>query len=81
MGLADMTILSDALDRWLVVLYALAWLGVFGAVLTVWAATTFWGNGAGSLWSRIHHTLIAASSVMMAWFFLTFRIAGTTLSY
>jgi hypothetical protein len=47
----------------------------------VWAAATFWRDSVGTRWSRVHHTLIAASSVMMAWFFLTFRIAGTTLNY
>ena len=38
-------------------------------------------NGTGSRWSRVHHSLIAASSLMIAWFFLTFHIAGTTLIY
>jgi hypothetical protein len=32
-------------------------------------------------WSRIHHSLIAARSIMIAWFLTTFRIAGTTLNY
>jgi hypothetical protein len=76
---SDFTIFNDALDRWLLVLYAFAWLGVFGAVLTLAAAARFWRRG--SRWSRVHHALIAASSVMIAWFFLTFHIAGTTLSY
>ena len=77
----DPTVLNDALDPLLLVFYALAWLGVFGAILTLWAAALFWRNAAGSRWSRIHHSLIAASSVMIAWFFLTFHIAGTTLTY
>jgi preprotein translocase subunit SecY len=77
----DPRILNDALDPLLLVLYALAWLGVFGAILTVWAAGLFWRNGVGSRWSRVHHSLIAASGVMIAWFFLTFHIAGTTLTY
>jgi CubicO group peptidase (beta-lactamase class C family) len=81
MGSIDLTLLDDALDPLLLALYALAWLGVFGAILALWAATGFWRNGTGSRWSRIHHSLIAASSVMMAWFFLTFHIAGTTLRY
>ncbi len=80
-GSTDLTMLNDALDPLLVVLYALAWLGVFGAILALWAATRFWRNGSGSRWSRIHHSLIAASCVMIAWFFVTFRIAGTTLTY
>jgi hypothetical protein len=78
---ADPTVLSDALDPLLLALYALAWLGVAGAVAAVWVAAAFWRNGAGSRWSRIHHTLIAASAVMLAWFFVTFHIAGTTLNY
>jgi len=77
----DRRILDDALDPLLLVLYALAWLGVFGAILTVWATALFWQKGIGSRWSRIHHSLIAASSVMIAWFLLTFHIAGTTLTY
>jgi CubicO group peptidase (beta-lactamase class C family) len=81
MRFVDLSIFSDALDPLLLVLYALAWVGVLGAVATLWAATRFWRNGVGGRWSRIHHSLIAASSVMLAWFFLTFRIAGTTLNY
>ena len=81
MSSIDPRILNDALDPLLLALYALAWLGVFGAILTVWAAALFWRKGVGSRWSRIHHSLIAASSIMIAWFFVTFRIAGTTLTY
>jgi hypothetical protein len=81
MGTVDLTILNDALDPLLLALYALAWLGVFGAIVALWAATTFWRNGVGSRWSRVHHSLLAASSIMIAWFFLTFHIAGTTLNY
>jgi CubicO group peptidase (beta-lactamase class C family) len=80
-GSMDLTLLNDAFDPLLLALYALAWLGVFGAIFALWAATGFWRNGVGSRWSRIHHSLIAASCVMIAWFFLTFHIAGTTLSY
>jgi CubicO group peptidase (beta-lactamase class C family) len=79
MATIDITILNDAFDPLLLVLYAFAWLGVFGAVVAIWAAATFWRNGVGSRWSRIHRSLIAASSVMLAWFFVMFRIAGTTL--
>jgi len=80
-GSIDATIFNDPLDRVLVGLYAMAWLGVVGVMASLWVATVFWRNGVGSRWSRIHHTLIAASTVMIAWFFLTFRIAGTTLIY
>jgi hypothetical protein len=80
-GSMDLTMLNDAQDPLLLAIYAFAWLGVFGAVLTLWVAARFWRNGAGSRWSRIHHSLIAASSVMLAWFFVTFHVAGTTLNY
>jgi len=68
----DYTIFNAPLDALLLMLYAFAWLGVLGAPLTVWVALAFWRNGVGSRWSRIHHSLIAASSVMIAWFFVTF---------
>jgi CubicO group peptidase (beta-lactamase class C family) len=78
---SDLTIFSGALDPLLLALYALAWTAVFGAVPALWVATRFWRHGTGSRWARVHHSLLAASSVMMAWFFLTFHIAGTTLNY
>jgi hypothetical protein len=77
----DFSVFNDALDPLLLVFYVLAWLGVFGAVLTLWAAVSFWRHGTGSRWSRIHHSLMAASCLTIAWFFLTFHIAGTTLNY
>ena len=78
---ADLTIFNDTLDPLLLAIYGLAWLGVFGAVLVVWVAVRFWRKGAGSRRSRVHHTLMAASCVMLGWFFLTFNVAGTTLTY
>jgi hypothetical protein len=78
---SDLTIFNAALDPLLLGLYALAWPGVFGAILAVWAAARFRRQRIGSRWSRVHHALMAASSAMLAWFFLTFHIAGTTLNY
>jgi CubicO group peptidase (beta-lactamase class C family) len=78
---ADLTIFNDDLDPALLAIYAFAWLGVFGAIPALWAAVQFWRNGAGSRWLRVHHSLIAGSSIFLAWFFLTFHLAGTTLTY
>ena len=80
-AIANPTILSDALDPALVVLYACAWLSVFGNVGTLWIAWQFWRKRIGGRWTRLHHTLIAASAVTLAWFFLNWHIAGTTLNY
>lgn len=75
------TVYNEALDPLMLVFYALAWLGVLGAIPIVWITVLFWRNGVGGRWSRIHHSLIAASCAMVAWFFVVFRIAGTTLNY
>jgi len=77
----NFTILSDALDPALVALYACAWLGVLGSFITLWIACQFWWRRIGGLWARIHHALIAASAITLAWFFLNWHIAGTTLNY
>jgi CubicO group peptidase (beta-lactamase class C family) len=81
MRFVDLSVFGDALDPLLLALYALAWLGVLGAILTLWAAIRFWRKAVGSRWSRVHHSLIAASCVMIAWFFTTYHLAGTTLNY
>jgi CubicO group peptidase (beta-lactamase class C family) len=78
---ADLTLLTEKLDPVILALYIAAWIGVAGAVVVVWAAVKFSRNGVGGRWARIHHALLAASSVMIAWFFVVFRIAGTTLNY
>jgi hypothetical protein len=81
LAIANLTILNDAQDPKLIALYIAAWIGVLGAIAVVWTAVRFWRSGVGSRWARIHHALLAASSVMIAWFFVVFRIAGTTLNY
>ncbi|MFA6920382.1 MAG: serine hydrolase domain-containing protein [Gallionella sp.] len=80
-GEGDPTVLNDSLNPLLLALYALAWLGAVGTIPVLWIATQFLRNDAGSLWARIHHALIAASTVVIAYFFITFHIAGTTLNY
>jgi len=75
------TILSDGFDPALVTLYACAWLGIFGSLIVLWIAWQFGRKRMGAQWARIHHILIAASSVILAWFFLNWHIAGTTLNY
>jgi hypothetical protein len=77
----DLTLLSDALDPFVVGLYALAWLGVAGSVPAVAVAAWFWRAGAGGRAARVHHTAAALAAVVLAWFFVTWRIAGTTLVY
>jgi hypothetical protein len=80
-GTRDFTILGDALDPALLILYVLAWLSVAGSILCMWAAWQFWRERARGLWTRLHQTLLTASIVTLAWFFVVWRIAGTTLNY
>src|SRR5262245_7481006 len=80
-GTANLTILSDALDPGLAVLYACAWLGVLGGFSVPWVAWQFWRKRIGGWWTRLHHALIAASAVTLASFFLVSHVAGTTLNY
>jgi CubicO group peptidase (beta-lactamase class C family) len=77
----DFTILSDTLDPTLLILYALAWLSVAGSILAIWAAWKFWRQRVRGFWTRLHQTLLGASGVTLAWFFVVWRIAGTTLNY
>jgi CubicO group peptidase (beta-lactamase class C family) len=77
----DLTRMRPSLDPWLVIIYALAWLGVLGSPLLLWIAWRFWRDGVGSLWTRIHHTALAASALVFGWFAVIWHIAGTTLNY
>jgi CubicO group peptidase (beta-lactamase class C family) len=77
----DLSIFSGALDPVLVAWYALAWFTVAAAFPVAWFAAVYWQRSVGSLWTRIHQTLMAGSLAFLAWFFVTFHIAGTTLNY
>ncbi|HEY8926012.1 MAG TPA: hypothetical protein VIU64_16625 [Polyangia bacterium] len=44
-------------------------------------AAWFWASRAGGRRARVHHTALAVASLALAWFLVTWRIAGTTLSY
>ena len=74
-------ILDDALDPVVLGLYALAWAGVAGSVAVAGVAAWFWCARAGGRWPRLHHTALAVATIALAWFLVTWRIAGTTLSY
>jgi CubicO group peptidase (beta-lactamase class C family) len=78
---ADVTRFNDKLDPLLLALYFCAWLGSLGACYVVWVAARFWRDGVGSVWARIHHTGLAAAAAVLAWFFVTWRIAGVTLNF
>jgi CubicO group peptidase (beta-lactamase class C family) len=77
----DMTLLSAAFDPFVVGLYALAWLGVAGSVPCAAVAGWFWQARAGSRAARLHHTAAALAALVLAWFFITWHLAGTTLVY
>lgn len=77
----DFTLFDEALDPVLLVLYVLPWIGVLGAPCIAWTAARLWGDADAGLWARLHRAGLAASALMIAWAFVTFRIAGTTLNY
>jgi len=69
------------MDRATLRRYAGAWLGIAGGFATLWIAEQFWRRRIGGWWARIHHALIRASAMTLAWFFLNWHLAGTTLNY
>ncbi len=76
-----LTLQNDSFDPVVLILYGLAWLGVLGAVPCLWIAISFWRRNVGGWWARAHHALIATSTMVIAWFFVAFHLAGTTLNY
>jgi len=77
----ELIMASPALDPVFVGLFGLAWLGVVGSIACVAIAGWFWRTGAGSRATRVHHTAVALVTVVLAWFLVTWHIAGTTLVY
>ncbi|MBY6242866.1 hypothetical protein [Methylosinus sp. Sm6] len=41
----------------------------------------FWRRRVGGRWTRLHQSGLAASGLVIAYVFLVFHIAGTTLNY
>jgi CubicO group peptidase (beta-lactamase class C family) len=78
---ADLSIFNERLDPLILMEYGLAWLGAAGAPLVAWRALDVWRNPAANLLTRAHHAALAASAGFLAWFFVAFHVAGTTLNY
>ncbi|WP_400771176.1 serine hydrolase domain-containing protein [Methylosinus sporium] len=77
----DASLLNDSFDPALIAIYVLAWLGVVGAAFAVFVAVDFWRRRVGGRWTRLHQSGLAASGLIIAYVFLIFHIAGTTLNY
>lgn len=76
---ADPMRINDELNFQLIAIYALAWLGVLATCVTVFVAFDFWRRGVGGVWMRLHQTALAACALIIAYVFVAFRVAGTTL--
>ena len=74
-------IFVDALDPWLVALYAAAWLGVLAMSIVVWIACACWRQSAAGRWIRFQFTFIAFATLIAGWIAVVWHIAGTTLNY
>jgi hypothetical protein len=77
----DASLLNNSFDPALIAIYVLAWLGVLGAAFAVFIAVDFWRRRVGGNWTRLHQSGLAASGLVIAYVFLIFHIAGTTLNY
>jgi len=78
---SDPSLLSPSLDPVLVIVYGVAWASVLASVIPVFVAIRFWKGKVGSLWQRVDHSVMALSSIALAWFFVVWRIAGVSVNY
>jgi hypothetical protein len=74
-------IFVDALDPWLLALYAAAWFGVLTMPVVIWIAYHSWRQSSVNLSAPLHHTIVAMAMLTAAWFAVAWHIAGTTLNY
>jgi CubicO group peptidase (beta-lactamase class C family) len=65
----------------LILLYLLGWLAVAAAPVALAIAAGFWWRRQGSRWSRVQHSLQALAVTLLAYFFVVWHIAGTTLRF
>jgi CubicO group peptidase (beta-lactamase class C family) len=77
----DISVFSAANDGKLIMAYAVSWLAVVLTPLALWTAVRFWRDGVGGRWTRIHHSLLAFSALALAYVFVAYGLAGTTLNY
>src|SRR5262249_31047568 len=81
LGMSGSAAFGPGLDPWLIVIYAVAWLGVLGAPWIAWVTVRVWGDRVGNLFARIHQSAIAVSAIILSWAAVNWHIAGTTLQY
>jgi hypothetical protein len=73
--------LDSPMATWAVLLiYGMAWLGVVAVPMLFRNATRRWNNPDETRWARVHHTLMAFASLVLAVFCVHWKIAGLTLT-
>jgi len=77
----DISVLSAVNDGKLMAAYIVSWLAVALSPLALWTAVRFWRDSVGGRWTRIHHSLLAFSALTLAYVFVAYGLAGTTLNY
>ena len=80
-GLEDLDLLTPKTDPWLHLLQGLAFLSLVGVVIAVVNAARAWGSASRGGWSKLGETLIALSTIGVAWIILAGRLLHVGPSY
>jgi CubicO group peptidase (beta-lactamase class C family) len=80
-GLEDLDLLTPKSDPWLHVLQALAILSLVGVLIAVVNAVSAWGSRQRGVWSKLGETLIALSTIGVAWIILAGRLLHVGPAY
>lgn len=80
-GSSDPSLFDDGMDKYLIGIYALAWLSVVGSIGAIALTIRCWSKAQESLWARLHQSVWALSLLAISWAFIVWHVAGTTLRY
>jgi CubicO group peptidase (beta-lactamase class C family) len=78
---SNFTLLSDVMNPWFYLLFALGWLGVLGAVAALFNVVTVWGDKNRSWFGKISSVVIAAACIWIVWVGFVLHLLGPSVQF
>jgi CubicO group peptidase (beta-lactamase class C family) len=77
----DLSLLSDAINPWLVLLQALGILGILGGVIGLLNLLQVWREGGRNSWAKLAAAALAFATLSAAWLIIALRLVTLSLQF
>jgi hypothetical protein len=77
----DLSLLSDAINPWLMLLQALGVLAIIGGVIGLLNLVQVWRDGSTNWWAKLTSAALAFATLSAAWLVIGLRLVSLSLQF